>query len=334
MKQIRKAAALSQPMKMGVLAFQGVQLLDVVGPLDVFAEANSQIGSEVYRPVVIGIDRLPIRSSSGVRIVPDTQISTRGELDTLLVAGGPELPTTVDLASVHRFLRARAGKVRRLGSICTGVFTLARAGLLDGCRVTTHWVAAAKLAEAHPQLTVEVDRIYVRHGNLYTSAGITAGIDLALAIVEEDFGRKLALAIARHMVVFLKRAGGQSQFSTHLAAQAAERTAIQEVQSWCLANLDGDLSVPALAKHVGMSARSFARHFRSETETTPQDFVESARVEAARGLIEQTNRSLKEVAVATGFHDFNSLRRAFVRRLQTPPGEYRENLRAHRRAAQ
>jgi transcriptional regulator GlxA family with amidase domain len=317
-------------MNMGVLALRGVQLLDVVGPLDVFAEANSQLGRGAYRPLVIGESARAIRSSSGVRVVPDVVISSRTRFDTLLVAGTPQLPETIERDSVHRFLRRRAPEVRRLGSICTGTFTLARAGLLQGRRVTTHWVAAARLAAAHPELSVDSDRIHVRHGNVYTSAGITAGIDLALALVEDDFGRKLALAVARHMVVFLKRSSGQSQFSAYLAAQTTERSAIEEAQTWCLANLDADLSVPALAKHAGMSARSFARHFRKETDTTPQAFVESARVEAARRLIEETKHSLKEVAVVTGFHDFNTLRRAFVRRLRTTPGEYRDNLRAGR----
>jgi transcriptional regulator GlxA family with amidase domain len=328
MKQPRNPVVSKRVMNVGVLALPGVQLLDVVGPLDVFAEANHQLGSEAYRPLVIGENTRAIRSSSGVRVVPDVLISSRTRFDTLLVAGTPELPNQIERAEVHRFLRRRASEVRRLGSICTGTFTLARAGLLHGCRVTTHWVAAARLAAAHPELTVESDRIHVRHGNVYTSAGITAGIDLALALVEDDFGRKLALAVARHMVVFLKRPSGQSQFSAHLAAQTAERTAIEQAQSWCLANLGANLSVPALAKHVGMSARSFARHFRKETDTTPQAFVESARVEAARRLIEETQHSLKEVAAVTGFHDFNTLRRAFMRRLQSTPGKYRESFRS------
>jgi transcriptional regulator GlxA family with amidase domain len=197
---------------------------------------------------------------------------------------------------------------------------------LDGKRVTTHWNASSKLAHAFPQVHVEPDQIYVKDGQIYTSAGVTAGMDLALALVEEDFGRAIALKVAREFIMFLKRPGGQSQFSAHLAAQTAQRSAIRDVQAWVLENLNQALTVDQLAAHVGMSIRNFSRIFKQETETTPADYIEMARVDAARRLLEETNTPLKRVANWCGFRDPNALRRAFMRRLGVSPVDYRRRF--------
>jgi transcriptional regulator GlxA family with amidase domain len=229
---------------------------------------------------------------------------------------------------ITRWLREQATGVRRLGSVCSGAFILARAGLLDGKRVTTHWNASSELARAFPLLNVEPDQIYVKDGQTYTSAGITAGMDMALALVEEDFGRAVALKVAREFVMFLKRPGGQSQFSAHLAAQTAERSVIRDVQDWILENLSQPLGVDQLADHVGMSTRNFSRAFKHETQTTPAEYVEMARIDAARRLLEESDNPLKRVAHWCGFGDPNALRRAFVRRLGVSPADYRRRFQA------
>jgi transcriptional regulator GlxA family with amidase domain len=210
--------------------------------------------------------------------------------------------------------------------MCTGAFILARAGLLDGRRVTTHWNVSAKLARAFPELQVESDNIFIKDGAVYTSAGVTSGMDLALALVEEDFGRSVALKVARELVMFMKRPGGQSQFSAHLAAQAAGLGTIRELQMWILENLTAPLTVEDLASHAGMSTRNFSRTFKRETGMTPADYVEMARIDAARRLLEETNSPLKRVADWCGFGDPNALRRAFVRRLGVLPADYRRRF--------
>lgn len=320
-------------MKIAILAFPGVQLLDVVGPTDVFAEANRLVGRKpVYELEVIGTTAEPIVGSSGLRLLPTRTIAGRDRpVDTLLVAGKPGIEAEAENAAVLAWLRRQAAGVRRLGSICSGAFVLAAAGLVDGATITTHWNLARKLASRFPAVRVEPDRIWVRCGNVYSSAGVTAGMDLALALVEEDFGRELALEVARQLVMFLKRPGGQSQFSSHLAAQVAERSVIQDVQGWVLANLAADNSVPALAKRAAMSPRNFARVFKQEAGTTPADFVEAARIDAARRRIEESESSLKEIAATCGFGDLNGMRRAFLRRLSMTPGEYRRRFRPGRK---
>lgn len=248
------------------------------------------------------------------------------DIDTLLVAGSPRIRELEGNARISAWLRSQARRVRRVGSVCSGAFLLAGAGLLDGRRVTTHWNSADRLAATYPSVIVESDRIYIKDGMTYTSAGVTAGMDMALALVEEDFGRAVALQVAREFVMFLKRPGGQSQFSAHLAAQTAERTAIRDAQAWVLQNLDKMLTVDNLAQHVGMSTRNFARQFKKETSTTPAEFVESARVDAARRMLEESSNPLKRVASLCGFGDPNSLRRAFLRRLGVSPADYRRRF--------
>jgi transcriptional regulator GlxA family with amidase domain len=210
--------------------------------------------------------------------------------------------------------------------VCTGAFVLAAAGLLDGRRATTHWRSCASLARRYPQITVDADPIFVRDGNIYTSAGVTAGMDLALALVEEDHGREVALHVARELVLFLRRPGGQSQFSAQLAVQAADREPLRELQAWIADHLDQDLSIPALAARVAMSERNFARVFTREVGVTPARFVETARIEAARRRLEESSHGVEAVAAQCGFGTAESMRRTFLRRLRVPPSAYRHRF--------
>lgn len=315
-------------MRVAVLAFPGVQMLDVVGPIDVFNEAVRQAGTpDAYKLEVISTVGGPIRASNGMRFYPDSTIeSVKPGIDTLLIAGGPSLQTAEEDEQLSNWLKEQYRHVRRLGSVCSGAFILAKAGVLDGKKVTTHWNSSARLARTFPKLKVVADQIYVKDGSIYTSAGVTAGMDLALALVEEDFGRGIALKVAREFVMFLKRPGGQAQFSAHLAAQTAERSVIRNVQEWILENLDQPLTVDQLAAHAGMSTRNFARTFKHEAQITPAEYVEMARIDAARRLLEETNNPLKRVAAWCGFGDPNALRRAFLRRLGVSPADYRRRF--------
>ncbi|HEX3983410.1 MAG TPA: DJ-1/PfpI family protein, partial [Acidisoma sp.] len=248
-----------------LVALPGVQLLDVSGPLDVFAEANVQRGADRYELMVIAAEPGPVRSSSGVRIIPDRVIGmdAEAELDTLLIAGCPNAAGVPADGKVVDWLRRRAPGARRFGSVCSGAFFLAEAGLLEGRRVTTHWAVAAELARRYPALRVDEDAIYVKDGPLRTAAGVTAGLDLALALVEEDLGREIAMKVAGQLVMFFKRPGGQMQFSRRGDAAPAGRAALQELQRWVAANPALDHSVPGLAKRMDLSPRHFARLFRS-----------------------------------------------------------------------
>jgi transcriptional regulator GlxA family with amidase domain len=315
-------------MRVAILAFPRFQLLDVAGPADVFVEASRQLGDpRAYQVQVIGTEEGMLKSSGGLRLAVDSTVAThRGPIDTLLVAGSPNIEDMASDTQLQEWLRRQARTVRRYGSVCTGAFVLAATGLLDGKRVATHWNSAARLAAAYPGTHVEADSIYVKDGKLFTSAGVTAGMDLALAMVEEDHGRELALRVARELVMFLKRPGGQSQFSAHLAAQTSERSGVREVQDYVLANLKSDLSVPALASRAGMSERSFARIFRSETGTTPAEFVENARIDAARRLAEESDLPAKRLADAVGYANVDGFRRAFGRRLGVSLVEYRRRF--------
>src|ERR1700738_4484858 len=305
------------------------QSLDVSGPLDAFLEANRQSsGGVLYdvRLVAAGPGRR-IRVG-GMSLVTDSSIfDDVRSIDTMLVAGTPDYGLAYTSADIHAWLRRRAPKTRRYGSVCTGAFFLGAAGLLDGMNATTHWQHAAELAERFPAAKVVPDQIYVQDGALYTSAGVTAGIDLALKLIEDDHGRDLALTVARRLVVFLKRPGGQSQFSAHLAGQRADEGKIGSLQHWILDHLSHDLSLESLAGRVAMSVRNFTRVFQGETGTTPAEFVEMARVDAARRLLEESETALQLVASRCGFSGPDTMRRAFLRRIGCGPSEYRYRFR-------
>jgi len=316
-----------------LVAFPDVQVLDVTGPLEVFARTarwlreHGRRNDLAYTTELLATQPGTMATSNGLRLVVDHRLrEVRGRIDTLLVAGGIGTRAAMADRVLLQWLRRMAPRVRRLGSVCTGAFILAEAGLLDGRHATTHWRSCAALARGYPQIRVDPDPIFVRDGNLYTSAGVTAGMDLALALVEEDHGHEVALHVARELVLFLRRPGGQSQFSAQLAVQTADREPLRELQAWIADHLDNDLSVPALAARVAMSPRNFARVFTHEVGATPARFVENVRVEAARRRLEESTDGVDAVAAACGFGTAETLRRAFLRRLRVAPSAYRHRF--------
>ncbi|MGD3108386.1 GlxA family transcriptional regulator [Streptomyces sp. YGL11-2] len=307
-----------------VVLFDGVQSLDVSGPVEVFSGACHGVPG-AYRIRTASLDGAPVRTTSGLTLTPDLTLDAATPPHTLVVPGG-EGTDTPDPRLVD-WLRANARRTRRTVSVCSGAFLLAAAGLLDGRRATTHWSLCDALARRHPAVRVEPEPIYVRDGDVATSAGVTAGIDLALALVEEDLGRDLALTVARHLVVFLRRPGNQTQFSAQLAAQTAQRRPLRDVQQWISENPAADLSVDALAARAGLSPRHFARAFRDEVGTTPGRYVDRVRLEAARRRLEDTADGIEQVSRRCGYGTPEAMRRAFLRALGASPAEYRRRFR-------
>ncbi|MDK1374309.1 MULTISPECIES: GlxA family transcriptional regulator [unclassified Sinorhizobium] len=313
--------------KIAIVAMQGVQLLDVIGPSDVFAEANRQSGQDYYSVEIVSTAGSPLRGSSGLVLVPDRSIDDEPSLvDTLLVAGDPLIQERPISEALLRWVKETSARASRFGSVCSGAFVLGEAGLLNGRKATTHWSQAAEFSKRFPEVKLEPNRIFTKDGNVWTSAGVTAGIDLALAIVEKDLGLEIALKVARELVVFLKRPGGQTQFSTLLAGQIAQKTPIRSAQDFIADNLAADLTVAAIARRVGMSERNFSRQFKQEVGMTPADYVESMRLEAGRRLAEDTSIPLKKIATDIGFTDDVAFRRSFVRRFGTSPAAYRRSF--------
>lgn len=316
--------------RVAMLLFPGVQALDVAGPLDVFAEANAFVpAGRGYQVVTLSSQPAPLRASNGQWLGADYSIESHdGTADILLVPGGPALPGEAPSAELLDWLRKASNRAGRYGSICTGAFLLGHAGLLDGKRATTHWSDARRLAELFPQALVEPDRIHVRDGALVTSAGVTAGIDLALALVAEDHGAAVALAVAKRLLVVAQRQGGQSQFSPFLQAPADEGSPVARIQRYVQEHLEQPLGVAQLAAEVAMSPRSFARSFVREAGITPAEFVQRARIDAARGLLEGSGLALKVIAWRCGFGSAARMRLVFVQRLGMTPTQYRERFRA------
>lgn len=313
------------PKVVGIFALPGVQLLDVSAPLDVFAQANVENGKAFYNLRVIACESGPIRSSSGAQLLADWVVPDIPErIDTLLVAGAPGASQMVLPAGTTEWLRSAAVQSRRYGSICTGAFILAATGLLKGRRLTTHWAVAEALAEAYPSFTVDTDALYVRDGKLRTGAGVTAGLDLALALVEEDLGQEIARRVAAQLVMFFKRPGGQLQFSRRGEVRPAGRSVLQEVQRWIAANPELGHSIEDMARHTGMSPRHFARLFRAEVGVTPAAWVEETRIFAARKLLEEGHDTPKQVAAKCGFANVDTLRRTFSKHVGITPAEYRK----------
>jgi transcriptional regulator GlxA family with amidase domain len=319
----------AEPRLVVMLVYPGVVAMDIYGPLEAFATANTIARRPLYRLAIAGMTAAPVETSLGIPIVPSIAVADiREPIDTLLVSGGFGQAEASSDERLLGWLRTGRLNARRCGSICTGAFILAAAGLLDGKRATTHWAMAGELSRRYPRVSVEADRIFVRDGNVYTSAGVTSGIDLAISLIEEDHGRMLALRVARSLVVYLKRPSGQSQFSNLLLAQFAASPPVRVVQEWALENLAADLSVKVLAARAHMSERTFRRAFADETGETPHDFVERIRVDAARNLFEEAQLSVQVVATSCGFDSVDTLRRAFLRRLGVTPQQYLRRFRA------
>ncbi|HXC45073.1 MAG TPA: GlxA family transcriptional regulator [Solirubrobacteraceae bacterium] len=320
------------PRRIAILAFPGVQSLDVTGPLEVFAGAHTLVeatgrADRGYELLVLSRDGAALRTSSGLELVPHGGFAdTPAQLDTLVLAGGHGSRAASEDPVTLEWIARTSKRARRTASVCTGAFLLAATGLLDGRRATTHWAAAAQLARRYPSVRVDPEPIFLRDGPIWTSAGVTAGMDLALALVEEDLDRNAALAIARGLVLFLRRPGNQSQFSATLAAQEPAREPLREVRRQIVENPGADLSVEALAQRADMSPRHFARVFRAETGVTPARYVESVRLEAARRALEDSAQPVAGVAVECGFGTPETMRRSFLRTLGVGPAEYRRRF--------
>ncbi|MEU9143738.1 helix-turn-helix domain-containing protein [Streptomyces sp. NPDC048349] len=322
------------PRRVVIVAFPGAELLDVTGPAEVFSVATRVTGPDGagYRVQMATADGGELVTSGGMRLMSDLTLEeVDGRVDTLLVAGaitqdGQRVEAVVD-RTVSDWLRRGEPRPRRIGSICAGAHLLADAGLLEGLRATTHWLTAAQLAADHPEVDVDPDPIFIRSGRVWTCAGVTSGMDMALAMVAEDHGQAVALATARMMVMYMKRSGGQSQFSVPLSVQAPPDDPVEAVCRWIAEHPREDLSTEALAARMHLSARHFSRLFGRRTGSTPASYVETARLEAARRLLEESDLSLPEIAAASGLGSVKTLHRSFQRQLGTTPAEYRRRFR-------
>ena len=308
---------------MVIVTFPGVLGLDVVGPLEVFAMANRFGARPAYATSVVSMAGGPVTASSGLTIATEPAGGADEPVDTLIVAGGYDLRRAADDRGLMAWLAEAAGSARRVASVCTGAWLLARAGLLDGRRATTHWTVCEALAERFPSVDVQADSIYVRDGDVWTSAGVTAGMDLALGLVEHDHGPELSHAAAREMVMFVHRPSGSPQISAQLAVRRPVREPLREVLAHIAEHPEADLSVPALARRCAMSLRAFSRAFRQETGTTPAAFVQASRVDAARRLLATTDATFEDVARSCGFGTVETMHRTFQRTVGASPGRFR-----------
>lgn len=315
--------------KVGLVLFPRFQLLDIAGPGDAFTEVSVlSEGRCEYELMTIGTSRAAVRASCGLSITPDRTIfDPCPQFDTVILPGGPGVFDAAEDSTLTDWLVRQASTSRRLGAVCNGVFALGSAGLIDHKTVTTHWMDAAQLAQKYPRATVEPDRIYLRDGRLYTTAGVTAGIDLSLALIEEDFGREMAVGVAKYLVVYLRRAGGQSQFSPLLESLSAQASPVGELQHYLLGNLQLPHTLATLAERLHMSPRNLSRIFRKECGMSVMDYLADARIDAARRLLEGSDLAIKEIAHRCGFDSPDGLRRVFVQRLAITPVEYRQRFR-------
>ncbi len=326
----------STPARVAILALPNSDLFDIAGPFEAFARAGQIVQQQrTLEKPFYAVDLLTIRSRTistwlGLHLThAEPFTSYKCVPDTLIVTGRPDLASMgADEPRLMSWLLRHAARVRRICSVCTGVFSLAQAGLLDGRKATTHWQYAAELAQRFPAIRVDPEPVFLRDGNVYTSAGSTAAMDLALALIEDDTGKAVATEIAREMVMFVRRGAGQAQFSSLLAVQTADREPLRDLRHWILENLHLPLTIEDLAGRVHMSPRNFARAFAKETEVTPARFIETLRLDAARRRLEETSRSVEEIAAECGFGVAETMRRSFIRRLGIPPGAYRSRLRS------
>ncbi|WP_198416937.1 GlxA family transcriptional regulator [Cryobacterium sp. MDB2-33-2] len=316
---------MSEP-RIVIVGFPSVQILDVTGPLEVFSTASRFLPIARYATELVSTDGGPVLSTSGLEFATGPIDAVAGNIDTLVVAGGRDMEEAAGDPRLVDSIRRLALVSRRVASVCSGAFLLGAAGLLDGRRATTHWAECEVLGRAYPEVTVDPDAIYVQDGNVWTSAGVTAGIDLALALVADDHGRKAAATVARRLVVYLRRSGGQAQFSALLAAQSANDEPIRDVLAWLPDNLTADLSISGMATRAHLSERQFSRVFKSEVGVTPAEHVEAVRMEAACSLLETTTLTVEEIARACGFGTPETMNRAFRRRLNITPTNHRDHF--------
>jgi transcriptional regulator GlxA family with amidase domain len=316
--------------RVGLVLFDGITALDLVGPADAFGCARQGpdgASTSAYEVVVLGVSRRSSLAESGVRLTPDCQLDQAPPLDTLIIPGGAGLREPATNRKVSQFIERRARRVRRIAAVCTGIYGLAPTGLLDGRRVTTHWAFARDVAQRFPRLRLADDELFIKDGPFYTAAGVTSGIDLTLSLIEEDLGPARALAVARELVVYLKRQGGQQQFSEPLRFQVATQDRLANLATVVTAQLDGDLSVPALAKQLGLSPRQFSRRCRSELGESPAALVQRLRLDEARRRLLEPGATVDVTASSLGFRSADTLRRAFEQRFGINPSAYRERFR-------
>lgn len=316
-------------MKLTLVVLDGVQALDVAGPLDVFAEANLFLPQQDhYRISLVGLQPGSVTCSSGIEFkVHAGYQDFAGESELLLVAGGPRFPEYRPEPAFAGWLADQARGAGRVGAVCNGVFLLGHAGLLAGREITTHWDHAVRLSQQFPGAHVRPDKIYVRDGNLFTCGGVTAGIDLCLALVAEDWGHELAMKVAKRLIVYIRRDGGQSQYSPYLAVGPDEDSLVAKVLRYVTDHIGDALTIEEIADAVGVSRRTFSRAFAKHAHVTPSVFVDQVRIDFARKLLEETDVPLKTIAFRCGFHSATQMRMIFLRQLGTSPRDYRERLR-------
>ena len=317
-----------KPIRIGFLAFPGVTALDLAGPMDAFTAAGSVPGSNqvCYETVVIGVTSGTMRAESGLGLASHCSLASAPSLDTVIVPGGAGLREPKINAAVAAWLKMRAKGVRRIASVCTGIYGIAPTGLVDGRRITTHWAFAADVARQFPKLKVEADAIYLCDGKFYTSAGMTSGIDMTLAMIQEDYGASVSLAAARELVVYLKRPGGQEQYSQPLRFQSANADRFGDLVAWIDANLHKRLSIDDLAKRVNVGTRHFSRQFKGATGLSPASFVESRRLDEARMRLVASRAHVNAIATSVGFKSSDAFRRAFERRFGVAPRLFRDRF--------
>jgi transcriptional regulator GlxA family with amidase domain len=321
------------PLRVVLLAYDDMNLLDLCGPLQALATASKRRPDNepaLYETIVASADGGLITTSAGLPVATVSIATLDGvAIDTLIAPGGCKGQQFNASPALVNWIALRAPHVRRLCSVCTGAFLLAAAGQLEGRRAATHWEWAERLRDSHPRIDVDADKIFVRDGSVWTSAGVSAGIDLTLALIEEDYGHQIAIETARQLVVFMKRTGGQSQFSVPLAAQSHEGGRFDELHAWVATHLHESLTVERLAEQAGMSARTFARTYATQSGRTPAKMVEAMRLEAACRALEKTALPLKTIAANTGYVEEQNLRRVFQRQLGVSPGQYRDRFSSH-----
>ncbi|PUA17515.1 GlxA family transcriptional regulator [Glaciimonas sp. PCH181] len=328
---MRNEVQQTAPRTVDIIIYPGFKALEAIGPLKVFDYTNTCLRQrqrpDGYEVAIASTKTGTITSDSLMSLQATKAISMLALPDLAMIVGAPDIEKALlDSPEIVEWVTNAAPKIQRLAALCTGSFFLAEGGALDGRRATTHWRFSELLRKKYPAVKVDADAIFIREGNIWTSAGVTAGMDLALAIVEEDFGPEIALEVARDLVIYLKRPGGQSQFSVHLSSQMTTHPSIRQLQSWIMSHLDEDLSVPKLAARVAMSERNFTRVFQRETADSPAEFIESARFEVARRMLEENNAPLKLIVLKTGFRTEEKMRRVFQKKIGVTPKVYRERF--------